>query len=35
MSNLDVIEIINRMIDNTRSGRLYTYILLINEKNII
>lgn len=33
MNNVYVIEIINRMIDNTRSGKVYTFLLLINDKN--
>lgn len=33
MSNVYVIEIINRMIDNTRRGRVYAFLLTMNDKD--
>lgn len=33
MNNLYVIEIINRMIDNTRRGKVYTFLISINDKH--
>jgi len=32
MNNLFVVEIINRMIDNTRSGKMSVFLISMNEE---